>query len=397
MPALKWIERPSFMRYWIVGVIGLLLGSVCSVTLAEEVVGLIPGPVRLVLPQVIPAVVGRECNLYFDNIVLVPDPGDYIFDVTCLRGNQYSECWRWTPPEADVGDIRWKLDVRDGNNRVIASGESIVRVSAANRRDGESISMLCVGDSLTHASVYTQQLLDRSAQPGNPKISLIGTHYLGEPGPNRHEGYGGWTARRFVTHYTDTARMGEYSKRGSPFLYRDAAGQLSLDFSRYCQDVNEGRTPDLVTIFLGPNDLYPYTDDVIEAQIDDVFANLNQLISMVQQANSKTRVAVMLPVPPCSSQDAFGENYGSNQTRWQYKRNIHRMVERLQDEFTARDGVSLVPTNIALDCVHNYPTHAVRANAANEAQLVRQNNSVHPSHPGYIQIGDALFDWIKGQ
>ena len=44
-------------------------------------------------------------------------------------------------------------------------------------------------------------------------------------GANRHEGYGGWTARRFATHFTGVARRGDYRKRGSPFLYKNADGE----------------------------------------------------------------------------------------------------------------------------------------------------------------------------
>ena len=39
------------------------------------------GAVRLALPLEIPAVVGLETNLYFDNAVLVLNPTNYAFDV----------------------------------------------------------------------------------------------------------------------------------------------------------------------------------------------------------------------------------------------------------------------------------------------------------------------------
>ena len=385
------------MQHWLR--FSALFLAVCgaSILCAEDTNKAHPSPVRLVLPPVVPAVVGRECNVYFDNVALVVNPANFVFDVTCLRGNQLADRWTWIPTEAEVGDIAWQLDVRDSENRIIATARTILRIVAANHGEEKSLTVLCVGDSLTHSSVYTQRLLDRSALPGNPRIKLIGSHYLGEPGANRHEGYGGWTARRFATHYTGTARSGDYAKRGSPFLYPDASGKPALDFVRYCQDVNQGSFPDLVTIFLGPNDLFSYTDETIEAGIDDVFVNLDLLIAMVQKANPTTRVALMLPVPPAVSQDAFGANYGSGQTRWQYKRNIHRMVERLLTQYIDRPGVSLVPTHLGLDCANNYPTARVKVNAVSEVEVTRQNNSVHPSELGYYQIGDSLFDWIKGQ
>ena len=69
------------------------------------------------------------------------------------------------------------------------------------------------------------------------------------PMENRHEGYGGWTTEHFATYYSETVRKG--TARGSPFLYPDAKGNPLLDFSRYLQETNQGKAPDVVTIFLG--------------------------------------------------------------------------------------------------------------------------------------------------
>ena len=137
-----------------------------------------PGTIRLSLPPIVPAVVGRECNIYFDNVVLVPNPANVIFDVNCLRGAQLADHWTWVPPAADVGDVQLQLDVRDAENRLIATGRTILRIVPANQGEGKALTVLCVGDSLTHSSQYTQRLLDRSAEPGNPHITLMCSHFV---------------------------------------------------------------------------------------------------------------------------------------------------------------------------------------------------------------------------
>ena len=361
--------------------------------------------VRLVMPASIPTVVGVECNLYFDNVVLVARPDSVLFDVVCAKGRQQVERWTWVPTEADVGSHPLELVVRDDNNRRIASARCTIDVVAAKRGEGQALTMLMIGDSLTHASVYPQRVVDQCEKTGGPKLTLSGSHVPQAASPAmRHEGYGGWTAKRFATHFTETARTGEYAKRGSPFLYKTGTDSPKLDFAAYCRDVNEGRFPDVVSIFLGPNDIFSFDDESIDPGIDDILKHLDQLVTMLNDASPSTRIAVLLPVPPAASQDAFGSNYASGQTRWQYRRNQHRLVERMLERYaspspepTAARRVHLVPTHTSLDCVHNYPTESVPANATTDIKLVRQSNGVHPATSGYHQIGDTLFAWLKSQ
>jgi len=110
-----------------------------------------------VLPKIVHAVVGQECNIYFDNVVLFPNPANSLFDVTCLHENQLADRWIWVPTAAEIGDIQWQLDVRDGENRVIATARTILRTVASDHGEWKSLTLLCGGDSLTHASVDTQR------------------------------------------------------------------------------------------------------------------------------------------------------------------------------------------------------------------------------------------------
>ena len=359
-------------------------------------------PPRLVLPKSIPAVVGIECNLYFDNVVLAARSGSLLFDVVCAKGSQQAERWTWTPSEMDVGSHSLELVVRDEINRRIASAQCKIDVVSSKRGEGHTLTMLMIGDSLTHQSTYPQRVVDQCLKSAGPKLTLIGSHTPNPTVPTlRHEGYGGWTARRFATYFSETARTGEYASRGSPFLYKTGTDAPRLDFTAYCRDMSEGRFPDVVSIFLGPNDIFSFDDETIEGGIDDMLSNLDLLLKMISESSSATSIALLLPVPPAASQDAFGANYGSGQTRWQYRRNQHRLVERMYERYvepsTIASRLSLVPTHLGLDCVHNYPTASVPANSTTETTLIRQNNGVHPASSGYHQIGDSLFAWLKSQ
>jgi lysophospholipase L1-like esterase len=357
-----------------------------------------PGVVRLALPPVLYAVEGIESNVYFDNVVLALDPADYVFDVTCVLGRQQSERWTFNPMASDAGDHSFQLDVRNERNEVVARGHCRLRVVAADARSQRPTSILMIGDSLTHASVYPQRVAELFARQDQAPLTLVGSHSPEDvPAGVRHEGYGGWTAERFATHYAETARRGDYRQRGSPFLYADGEGKPQLDFAHYYRDVNAGKVPDFVTIFLGPNDVFSATDETIEATIDRMLTHYESLVLGIQAESKETRIGVMLPVPPTATQDAFGSNYANGQTRWQYRRNQHRLVERLLAQYSGRDaeGIEILPTHVDLDCRHNYPTERGKANAHTEVVIERQNNGVHPDATGYRQIGDTVYAWLK--
>jgi len=358
------------------------------------------GKVRLQLPKVIYAVPSIEMNVYFDNVILAINPQNYAFDVTCEKGMQQDERWTFTPQPTDVGEYPFQIEVRDETNTVIARAHSILSVVPANAGTGRSITQLCIGDSLTHASVYTGHLLDLCSKPDNPHLTLIGTlHLVDRLETNRHEGYGGWTAERFMTHYTPTARTGDFQLHGSPFLYAGPDGKPKLDFPRYCKETNHGQAPDVVTIFLGCNDNFAATDETLTASIDRMLKYYDELIAMIHDYNKNTKIGALLLVPPAATQDAFGANYGCGQTRGQYKRNQHEVVRRMLAHYAHREkeNLWLIPAYFNLDCQHNYPQATVPANARTAQTITRQTNGVHPVTAGYSQIGDSIYCWLKAQ
>jgi len=400
------LQRPLRIGFFMIA-IALAIGprSAVSQDLPVEAPSDFAGDIQLLLPEKIQAVTGVPANIYFDNCVLVINPANYAFDIICRRGTQLSDRWTFNPKPEDVGSHPLVLEVRDQQNRLIARASTAIEVIAPDAGKDREISMLIMGDSLTNATHYVQQVYDRcqSGDRGNPKLRLFGTRETGIQGVT-HEGYGGWTAERFATKYTGVARGGPYRDNGSPFLYKpedpdglmlsgqgdpDEAAEAVLDFGRYCKAFNDGNAPDFVTILLGCNDTFHGTPDDIDVRIDNMFRHYETLLTMIHQFNAETKIGALLLVPAASSQDAFGANYGSNQTRWQYKRNQHRVVERMMQTFGNREdkNVYLVPAQVNLDCVNNYPID----------DAGRQNNGVHPAPAGYRQIGDSIYAWLKSQ
>lgn len=389
----------------LIGLLSALAGAADGLPVDSPVPeGPFPGPARLLLPPSIPALEGLEANLYFENASLLLNPAAFVPDVTCAKGAQQVARWTWTPKAEETGDHPLTLELRDGENRIVARGSTVVRVKARKPASppAKPLSVLIIGDSLTAASIYSQQIVDLAAADGLP-IRLIGTRGPwaeagGPPTANRHEGYGGWTAERFATAYTGVARGGPYRECGSPFIYKDEADDKPrLDFARYCREFNEGAPPDYVTILLGCNDTFGATDETIEERIDTMFRHYETLLAMIRDFGPDTRIGALLPMPPAATQDAFGANYGSGQTRWQYRRNQHRVVERMLETFGGRDadGVFLVPAWLNLDPVHGFPAATTKAHVHSPVEVSRQSNGVHPSAEGYRQLGDAVYAWLR--
>lgn len=365
----------------------------------------VPGHLRLLLPPRIYAVVGIEMNVYFENISLPLNPLNYVFDVTCAKGRQQVERWTFVPTEQDSGQFPLVIEVRDEKNNIIARSESVLQVVPKNAGAGVPVTVLTIGDSLTHAAVYPAHLLELCKTNGNPRITLVGHVPNAELPDVRIEGYGGWTALRFATFYKEEKRLAgpddrkTWNSHSSPFLYPDGKGSFTLDFARYCQEFNGGKGPDFVTLFLGCNDTFGASDETIEASVDVMFTHYDRLIDMIRQVRKDTKIGALLLVPPAGTQDAFGANYQCGQTRWQYKRNQQRVVERMTEKYGNREkeGLYLIPSNVNLDCLNNYPLLKAPRNAQTKAEGLRLANGVHPSAEGYRQIGDTVFCWIKAQ
>lgn len=368
------------------------------------------GAARLVFPPVIHALEGLETNVYFDNAYLLLNSALVAPDVISAKGTQQAERWTWTPPAEAVGDQSFRLELRDGNNAIVARASSTLRVSPrkAEQKIEKPVQVLIIGDSLTNAAIYPTRVLELSTEDGIP-MNLIGTRGPGSkvsdpPSEVRHEGYGGWTSERFATLYVDPKTIDKNdpdAKPGSPFLFKDnpddAESVAKLDLVRYCKENNGGQLPDYVTFLLGCNDVFSALDETIEERSSNSIQHLQTLIAMVRTAAPDARIGLIIPVPPAASQDAFGKNYGAGQTRWQYRRNQHYMIERFIEVFSGREkeNIELIAAYLSVDSLNGFPSTSEPTNLHVETPLVRQSNGVHPSASGYRQIGDTVYSWLR--
>ncbi len=364
----------------------ILTLSLPTIVIAQTVIAQNKDPLQLTLPPVIYAVPDVEISLYFDNIVLTSTPQSLNFSVDCGIGKTESRRWVVTPKATDVGTQPLTVRVESSDGSLLATATTKLQVTSAEAGNGESVRLLIVGDSLTNASLYPNELSRLFQSPGNPKLTMLGTHRppsAAEGVP--HEGYGGWTWSRFVNHYEPHPDPNE-RKFSSPFVFLDSNEQPKLDVARYIDEHCDGQAPDYVVFLLGINDCFRVSPDdpqAIDATIDGMFKHAETLLADFQKAAPQAHLGICITPAANARQEAFQASYQGKYTQWGWKRIQHRLVQRQLEHFAEDNqrNLSLIATEVNIDPVGGYPV----------------NNAVHPNQHGYQQIATSIYAWLKSQ
>ena len=341
------------------------------------------GSLQLTLPGQFYAVPGIEMNVYFDNVVLTKTPQAYRFEVKCDVGQTEKRRWTFTPKAADVGAHKFSLQVIAADGKQLAKASTKLLVIPSNAGARRQVRLLIVGDSLTHATLYPNEIARLLSPPSNPRWKMLGTHSPKSAARGvAHEGYGGWTWQRFAAHY-EPKPDGTYRKRSSPFVYKSKGDKPKLDVLRYLKEKCGNQKPDYVIFMLGINDCFSAPPGNPNARIDVMFQQADVLLSAFRRAAPQAQIGICLTTPPNSREVAFQANYKGRYPRWGWKRIQHRLVQRQLARFAngVRAGVTVIPTQLNLDPIDGYPT----------------NNGVHPNSRGYKQVGASIYAWLKAR
>ena len=354
---------------------------------------------KLQLPKIIYAVPGIECNLYFENIFLTINPSNFAFEVKCKKGRCDEKRWRYIPKDAEAGTYDLQVNVYDDDNLVATASSKLV-VVPADAGKGKTVTLLLIGSSeleMQHAfPIHIHKLFQAQ---GNPALKMIGENGPGWPdkiGEVRHEGYGGWSFGRFITPGPGRCVVKRAYFRDNPFWN---AKTKALDFEGYFQKNNGGKAPDFIQVSLGGNDVFKSVDGTIDADLAVIRKRMDVFLTALRKAAPDAKIA-LAEIEYCSrSQDAFGNNYGCLQSRWQIRKNFFKYRAMVRDVAATSGDPKLfaVPYYIALDNENNVRKQKDVANARNRCTVFRESNGLHPLEAGYQQCADCFYAWMKYQ
>jgi lysophospholipase L1-like esterase len=279
--------------------------------------------------------VGRECNLYLDQIV--PDgAASWGFNVEATGvaqiGAQQAERWTLTPTVANsTGTLEVK--VADKHNNIVQAQKSVaLLIAAANAQAGSTKTVLLLGDSLTADGTIAQTLVDNAAaEAGVMGLTLIGTKGVGSA---KHEGVSGVT-----TNFYNALNA------ANPFYQ----GGI-VDVSAYLT-ANSFAVPDYVFIQLGTNNirLLHLVDFKFTSAAVSYISDLTTTIANVRAAGANIKIVIALPPWP-ASQDGWGKLFPADKEA-RAKRNYILFYQMLIAAFGNLEGskVYLIGSNTSMD------------------------------------------------
>lgn len=399
--------------------------TLSRVVLSVSVLGMVANgwsKPAFVMSRHVYAAPGVECNVYYDGALDSVTPWRYAYEVECESGRCERFRWCWTPTAEDGGK-RMPLTLRamDDDGIVAETTVTVCVARAVSQPDTRILTLATLGASVSNSG-YPQRVMKLMRENGYPNYTPVGSHAgFGKPvvpGGIAYDGYGGFRwgdfLRRWWARETDlpqeqikaeeeALRLGhrefridsENYRLKSPLLHVGASGRPELDLAGWLERINGGKDPDVVAVVLAGNDVFRARPSTLDSILDETFADVTKLLTVLRQTMPKTHIAVGL-FPLCADQDAFAENYKCLQSAAQYRRNVFAYNRRVLDFALIRnDGnMSIIPMNCAIDTVNSFPKKEVRVHADSEQNTLRSCNALHPLPCGGEQLGDAFYAWL---
>ena len=358
---------------------------------------------HLVVPPRIYAVVGCETNIYYRNLTSAINPANYAFEVECQKGRMDEERWRWTPSADETGIHPIRI-VMWSDQGVEVETESEIVVSSAEAGTGSQKAFLCIGASCAIAQKHGKALHARFQRPGNPQVTMLGSNAFGygkpQPGGPAIEAYGGWSWSTFFLkdrvegiENADGLHPRRPNDVPSPFLFQKD-DRKQFDFPRYIETVCHGIVPNSFLFELGINSIFLCRSDkeCRKKLTEQIAPYMEKMLTAFKEVAPHADYGVELIPTGSWSQDAFGANYGCQQSRRRWLLNAEKL-NQFYLEHATEWGYECVPVYLNVDGSSNFPSMLEPRFAGSSEMVSRANNALHAA--SYEQWADMEYYWLK--
>lgn len=175
---------------------------------------------EIMLPESYDLVVGDKFQLFFRSVIKCY--GDYQrFGINCIcsKGTFYPDYFEYTPTAEDSASYTLTIVLRDLNGKYLTQKQTKLNIHKVPTFNSATTKNLCVfGDSLTSSGTWAAEGIRRLvgtsdsgfSGPASLKVANLTLNTYGHKTNTintqviKHEGYGGWTWKSFITNYGST-------------------------------------------------------------------------------------------------------------------------------------------------------------------------------------------------
>ena len=159
--------------------------------------------INISLPDKLYAVVEDTFQLFYRGCIQAVNPYNYNILVSCSKGAQYPRYFQYTPTVSDIGEVTFKITVKNNNGTILGEKScQLITVSAGSSPSSQK-NILCFGDSLTAAGNWCTEAFRRlTGSGGTPagkafnNITFCGSKNNAGAG---YFGVGGWQWSNYTT------------------------------------------------------------------------------------------------------------------------------------------------------------------------------------------------------
>ena len=326
---------------------------------------------ELVLPAVIPCVVGREMNCYWENALLygrINAVQKIDTEYTLSNSERFRDRFIWKPTSVNSTSMKvmlWKKSLKQIDDSKVVSFKAVSATAGTGTKK-----VLVIGDSKTAYGQIVRKLKGLFDTDSAMDIEYLGTRYDNNNNGDvtyKHEGRGGWS----ISDYVRVASKGSVT---NPFY-----NASTFDFSKYMVTQSYASV-DYVIINLSTNDF--------GRPITDVIADLNTMISSIKKFNRAIKVIVCLT-----------EGVYRNKMEWDTRNTwVIELKKLMIATFDKRESekIYVCPLYLNMDLYEDYTLTSVPLSSEDTTKTrLMTADGIHQNQVGFNKNANTMYYTIK--